>query len=68
MTDYPDQFIVICRGDSRDVDGVYRPGDYVLTTRTVFDRREEAEAYAKSVAPSREAIVVEGRWCSLRLP
>ncbi len=46
--------VVVCRGDAKP-DG--SPGDYALATRTVFEGREAAEAYATSIAPSREPIV-----------
>jgi len=63
--DFPDDlFVVICRAD-RDIGG--NPGEYVLTTRRVFNTREDAQRYADGCAPSRDAIVVSGRWHQLRL-
>jgi len=56
-------FIVIAREDRKD-DG--EPGDYSLATRGVFQRRSEAEAYAKGISESRAPIVVEGRFQDLR--
>ena len=41
-------------------------GQYVLTTRQVFQTRAQAEAYARGCSPSRQALVVEGRWFQLR--
>lgn len=55
-------YIVVCRADRVG----QRKGQYVLTTRHVFGSRDEAEKYASTVAASREAIVVEGRWRLLR--
>jgi hypothetical protein len=46
---------VICRADTKP-DG--SPGDFELATRTVFEGREAAEAYAAGIAPAREPIVV----------
>jgi len=54
--------IVICRGD-RDQEegheGLYEiSSHYELATRTVFDSREAAEAYASTIASCRAPIVV----------
>ncbi len=49
------QHVVICRDDAKD-DG--SPGDYALATRTVFEGRQAAEAYAATVARGRQAIVL----------
>ena len=49
-------FVVICKAE----------GQYLLATRRVFETREEAEAYARTVSESRDPIVVEGRWGQLR--
>lgn len=43
------QHIVICRGDVGS--------KYELATRTVFEGREAAEAYAATIASCRQAIV-----------
>jgi len=59
-----DLFIVICRADS---DHAGNPGEYVLATRQVYATREAAQRYADGCAPSRDAIVVSGRWHQLRL-
>ena len=60
----PYTFIVICRDDVKP-DG--DKGDYTLATRRVFHTRAEASAWAAGVSPSREAIVVDGRWHQLRI-
>jgi hypothetical protein len=44
------------------------PGPYELATRQVFDRQEAAEAWSRAIAPSRQPLVVAGRWHELRLP
>lgn len=59
-------FIVACRDDRASEDDP--PGDYTLATRRVFPDRAAAEEYARSIAPGREAVVVEGRWGELRIP
>jgi hypothetical protein len=60
-----ESFIVICRGDSEYGE---RPGDYELATRQVFQTAAGARVYADGIAPSREPIVVPGRWHQLRFP
>lgn len=59
-----ESFVVICRADREE----RKPGRYLLATRLVFPTREEAEKYRKSIAVSRQPIVVEGRWNELSLP
>ncbi len=54
-------FIVICKDTGPD--GV---AHYCLTTRRLFYGREAASAYAQTISPSREALVVEGRFEELR--
>jgi hypothetical protein len=49
------QHVVICRDDAKDDGGL---GDYKLATRTVFEGRQAAEAYAATVAQSRQPIVI----------
>lgn len=49
-----DAYIVLCREDPKDGEEV---GEYRLATRTVFWGREAANAYARTVAHSREPIV-----------
>ena len=61
----PTMYIVICRTDT---DHTGQPGPYVLATRGVFTGSEDAHHYAKGIASSREAIVVEGHWDQLRFP
>jgi hypothetical protein len=46
--------VVVCRDDAKQ-DGT--EGDYALATRTVFEGREAAEAYARTVAADRKPIV-----------
>jgi hypothetical protein len=58
-------FLVACRDDVQ-LDG--SPGGYTLATRRVFASRAEADAYAATVATSREPFVVEGRFGQLRFP
>ncbi len=52
----PDTFVVICKDE----------GGYVLTTRRVWADRAEAQRYAETCAPSREALVVPGDFRNLR--
>lgn len=54
--------IVICRADRCDD----APGAYELATRTVFINKVAAEEYAAGIAPSREPLVIPGRWAGLR--
>jgi len=56
-------FIVVCRND-RNADGT--PGPYGLATRRVFSSEEQAQTYALGVSPSREPLVVRGRFDTLR--
>lgn len=56
-------YIVVCRED-RQPDGT--PGNYTLLTRTVFLTEEGAAEYASGVSPSREPLVVKGRFAGLR--
>ncbi len=58
-----DQFVVICRADRR---GPRKPGGYVLATRRVFPHYTGAQRYARTVARSRQPIIVAGRWAGLR--
>lgn len=60
-----DVYIVVCR-DDRDPDGT--PGGYCLATRATFESAAEAERYAATVSPSREPLVIAGRFHQLRLP
>jgi len=53
-----DTYIVVCLDD----------GQTVLATRQVFLTYADAEAYARTVARSRHALVVAGRWTQLRHP
>lgn len=57
-------YVVICRAD-RVPTGV-APGDYELATRTVFASAVAAYEYAAGISPSREALVIPGRWAGLR--
>jgi hypothetical protein len=50
-------FIVICKDD----------GKYRLATRRIFTDRSEAESYALECSPSREALVVPGRFTELEV-
>lgn len=59
-----DSHIVICRDDAKP-DG--SPGDYQIATRTVFEGREAAEAYAKTLSPARTPIVVPVSLSELRI-
>lgn len=59
-----EEYIVICRDDRYSETSP--PGDYILATRQVFRDAQSALDYAATVSPSREAIVVEGRWRQLR--
>ncbi len=59
-----DSHVVVCRDDAKD-DGT--PGAYKLATRTVFEGREAAEFYTKTVAASREPIVVPVSLAELRV-
>ena len=56
-------YAVICRDDTTE-DG--NDGEYTLATRTLFTDRNVAEAYANGINPSRDPIVVSGRWTELR--
>jgi len=56
--------VVVCR-DDRKHDG--SDGDYMLATRTVFQGREAAEAYARTISHSRGAIVVPMSLSELRV-
>jgi len=49
-----EDYVVICRVDTKD-DG--SPGNYVQASSRTFSR-DEAEAYAKTIAPGRDAVVV----------
>lgn len=60
-----DTYIVICRADRNADDS---PGEYVLATRQVFLSPEDAGAYARTGADSREPLVIAGRFGGLRLP
>lgn len=61
--DFPDDlFIVICRGDRRG----RRKAPYVLATRRTFATRDEGDKYAATVSPSRDPLVVSGRFHQLR--
>ena len=55
-------YVVICRADRVG----NKPGNYVLATRRVFTSKRTAKAYAAECSPSREAIVVDGRFTELR--
>lgn len=50
----PRSCIVICRADASG----NKPGPYQLATRTVFESPEAAGLYARTIAQSREAIVI----------
>lgn len=54
-------YTVACKDTGTD--GIAR---YFLATRQVWMKREEAEAYAATCSPSRDAIVIEGRFFNLR--
>jgi hypothetical protein len=56
-------FVVICL-EQRAPDEV----GYTLATRQIFPTASAAKTYARTIAPSRTPIVVEGRWHMLRLP
>ena len=60
---YGDDHVVLCRGDEK-WNG--EPGDYELATRTVFESRDAAEVYAKTIAESRGAIVAPMPFAELR--
>lgn len=49
-------FIVVCTDD----------GVYYLATRRIFATRAIAEAYARTINPSRLPLVIEGRFHQLR--
>jgi hypothetical protein len=55
-------YIVVCRED-RQADGA--PGEYSLATRRVFPDRCSAALYAAGISPSRDPLVVAGRWGEL---
>lgn len=66
-------YIVICREDRplpRLINGAWkhsrRKGAYSLATRQVFPTVDSATAYAKTCNPSREPLVVGGRFDQLR--
>ena len=61
----PELYIVICRAD-RTPEGA--PGRYELATRTTFLASDAANGYADGISPSREPIVVSGRFAELRMP
>jgi hypothetical protein len=50
-----DTCLVFCRADCLEGER----GEYELATRTVFESREAATAYAKSIAAAREPLVVK---------
>ena len=50
---------VMCREDSQD-DGT--PGKYVPATSREFDQADKAIDFARSIAPSRDPIVVQVIW------
>lgn len=56
-------FIVVCRND-RNADGT--TGPYGLATRRVFTSEAAAKDYAAGVSPSREPLVVQGSFDTLR--
>jgi len=56
-------FVVIAREDRTPVG---TPGRYTLATRTIFKTVEEAEEYAAGISPSREPMVIPGRFNQLR--
>jgi len=49
-------WFVVCRTDVTPED---EKGHYVLAARIAWVRREDAEHFAQSCSPTREAIVVE---------
>ena len=51
------QYIVLCRGDKDEEDGYAISSNYELATRTVFEGREAAEAYAATIASCRQPIM-----------
>jgi len=61
----PEAYVVIARED-RQPDG--SQGRYTLCTRQIFATEQQAKDYADGVSPSREAIVVPGRFNELRKP
>jgi hypothetical protein len=52
-----EDYVVICRDDA---------GFYTLASRRYWHVWEHALAYSKTIAPTREPIVVSGRWHELR--
>jgi hypothetical protein len=71
MNDYPyydptePYYVVVCRNDRLSA---RKPGPYVLATRKVFTVEADAKAYAKTVAKSRQPLVIGGRFHQLRFP
>ena len=59
------EYVVICRGDA-DATSEYRFAGYELATRTVFPTKDAAARYAATIAESRQAMVIPGRWAGLR--
>lgn len=58
-------YVVICRGDA-DPSSEFKHGEYELATRTVFPTKDAALGYARTIAESRQAMVIPGRWAELR--
>jgi hypothetical protein len=59
--------VVICRGDRDPAPGAPK-APYELATRTVFESREAAEAYAAGILPAgREAFVLPLPLAELRV-
>lgn len=58
-----DTCLVFCRADCSEGER----GEYELATRTVFESREGATAYAKSIAAAREPLVVKVSLGELRV-
>jgi hypothetical protein len=56
-------YIVIAREDRTPLG---TPGRYTLATRAIFKTAEEADEYAAGISPSREPMVVPGRFNQLR--
>ena len=58
-------YVVVAREDLT-ADGM--KGEYTLCTRRLFMHRKDAETYASTLSPSREPIVVGGRFTELYWP
>lgn len=61
-----ESYVVICRDDGAPHATGLTVGQYTLATRQAFATRRLAQTYADTLAPTREALVVEGAWDQIR--